>query len=72
MVKPSSTCPKGPRRKIDSAPIRNAMCQVPTFLVTSFVEEHYEKPKNIPQDSHHADSITKKVTGQQIKPTHSF
>ena len=45
LVKPSSARPQGARRQMAGTSVRNLVSQVATLLVTSFVEGHYEKPK---------------------------
>ena len=52
--------------------VRNLISQDATLLVTSFVEGHYEKPKNLPEGSSLAHSIMEKVTGQKMKPILPF
>ena len=48
------------------------MSQVSTFLVTSFVEDRYKKPKNMTPGSSQAQNVIKKTTGQKMKPTYLF
>ena len=48
LVKPSGARSQGARRQMAGTSIRNAMSQVATLLVTSYVKGNYEKPNDLP------------------------